>query len=170
MYAMGDFEYALVFYHRGDKIRPDIKAFKLGIQKAQEAINNSIGCECRAMYCTGISALSCAQEGFHMFSSKCKVQSRLLYIHTVMVHTHNILQRKLSQMILKPILFSSLLSPLCFSSCCLQAGQDGRPLFLSTAGHDCMSYSTPCCILCFENLAIIAHCDPKPCHHVSDRM
>lgn len=45
MYAMGDFEYALVFYHRGDKIRPDIKAFKLGIQKAQEAINNSIGCE-----------------------------------------------------------------------------------------------------------------------------
>jgi tetratricopeptide (TPR) repeat protein len=43
MYAMGDFEYALVFYHRGDKIRPDIKAFKLGIQKAQEAINNSIG-------------------------------------------------------------------------------------------------------------------------------
>ena len=117
-----------------------------------------------------ISALSCTQEGFHLFSSKCKVQSRLLYIHTVMVHTHNILQRKLSQMILKPILFSSLLSPLCFSSCCLQAGQDGRPLFLSTAGHDCMSYSTPCCILCFENLAIIAHCDPKPCHHVSDRM
>ena len=45
MYAMGDFEYALVFYHRGDKIRPDIKAFKLGIQKAQEAINNSIGCK-----------------------------------------------------------------------------------------------------------------------------
>ena len=44
MYAMGDFEYALVFYHRGDKIRPDIKAFTLGIQKAQEAINNSIGC------------------------------------------------------------------------------------------------------------------------------
>lgn len=43
MYAMGDFEYALMFYHRGDKIRPDIKAFKLGIQKAQEAINNSIG-------------------------------------------------------------------------------------------------------------------------------
>ena len=45
MYAMGDFEYALVFYHRGDKIRPDIKAFTLGIQKAQEAINNSIGCK-----------------------------------------------------------------------------------------------------------------------------
>ena len=51
MYAMGDFEYALVFYHRGDKIRPDIKAFKLGIQKAQEAINNSIGCKERNYYC-----------------------------------------------------------------------------------------------------------------------
>ena len=42
---MGDFEYALVFYHRGNKIRPDLQEFKLGIQKAQEAINNSIGSE-----------------------------------------------------------------------------------------------------------------------------
>ena len=54
----------------------------------------------------------------------------------------------------KSILFSSLLSPLCFSSCCLQAGQDRRPLFLSTAGHDSMSYSTPSCILCFETLPL----------------
>lgn len=43
LYQMGDFEYALVFYHRGNKIRPDLQEFKLGIQKAQEAINNSIG-------------------------------------------------------------------------------------------------------------------------------
>ena len=55
MYAMGDFEYALVFYHRGDKIRPDIKAFKLGIQKAQEAINNSIGCKTAAHMCLDIN-------------------------------------------------------------------------------------------------------------------
>ena len=40
---MGDFEYALVFYHRGHKIRPELHEFTLGIQKAQEAINNSIG-------------------------------------------------------------------------------------------------------------------------------
>ena len=40
---MGDFEYALMFYHRGNKVRPDLQEFKLGIQKAQEAINNSVG-------------------------------------------------------------------------------------------------------------------------------
>ena len=57
MYAMGDFEYALVFYHRGDKIRPDIKAFKLGIQKAQEAINNSIGCKSVAHMCLDINSI-----------------------------------------------------------------------------------------------------------------
>ncbi|XDA72244.1 hypothetical protein R6Z07F_002533 [Ovis aries] len=42
LYTMGDFEFALVFYHRGYKLRPD-REFKIGIQKAQEAINNSVG-------------------------------------------------------------------------------------------------------------------------------
>ncbi|XP_025218312.1 tetratricopeptide repeat protein 25 isoform X1 [Theropithecus gelada] len=42
LYTMGDFEFALVFYHRGYKLRPD-REFKAGIQKAQEAINNSVG-------------------------------------------------------------------------------------------------------------------------------
>ena len=83
MYAMGDFEYALVFYHRGDKIRPDIKAFKLGIQKAQEAINNSIGCECRAMYCTGSASLLCPvpKKAFtcSVANAKCKADC---YIYT----------------------------------------------------------------------------------------
>ena len=40
---MGDFEYSLVYYHRGHKLRPELNEFKLGIQKAQEAIDNSIG-------------------------------------------------------------------------------------------------------------------------------
>jgi hypothetical protein len=40
---MGDFEYALVYYHRGNKLRPELQEFRLGIQKAQEAIDNSIG-------------------------------------------------------------------------------------------------------------------------------
>jgi tetratricopeptide (TPR) repeat protein len=43
LYRMGNFEHALVFYHRGNKIRPDLEEFILGIQKAQEAIANSIG-------------------------------------------------------------------------------------------------------------------------------
>ncbi|XP_063954060.1 outer dynein arm-docking complex subunit 4-like isoform X4 [Lytechinus pictus] len=43
LYQMGDFEMALVFYHRGNKFRPELQEFRLGIQKAQEAIENSIG-------------------------------------------------------------------------------------------------------------------------------
>ncbi|EDV21041.1 uncharacterized protein TRIADDRAFT_30804 [Trichoplax adhaerens] len=43
LYAMGDFEYALVHYHRGHKLRPELNEFRLGIQKAKEAIDNSIG-------------------------------------------------------------------------------------------------------------------------------
>jgi len=43
LYQMGDFERALVFYHRGNKLRPELQEFRLGIQKCQEAINNSIG-------------------------------------------------------------------------------------------------------------------------------
>jgi len=45
LYAMGDFEHALMFYHRGHNVRPQMDEFTLGIQKAQEAINNSIGSE-----------------------------------------------------------------------------------------------------------------------------
>lgn len=43
MYYKGDFELALVFYHRGHKLRPELQEFRLGIQKAQEAIENSVG-------------------------------------------------------------------------------------------------------------------------------
>ena len=49
---MGNFEHALVFYHRGHKIRPELHEFTLGIQKAQEAINNSIGSKhCFGRFC-----------------------------------------------------------------------------------------------------------------------
>lgn len=43
LYQKGDFEFALVFYHRGHKLRPELKDFRLGIQKTEEAIQNSIG-------------------------------------------------------------------------------------------------------------------------------
>ncbi|XP_026888967.2 tetratricopeptide repeat protein 25 isoform X1 [Electrophorus electricus] len=43
LYTMGDFEFALVFYHRGHRLRPELQDFRLGIQKAQEAINNCVG-------------------------------------------------------------------------------------------------------------------------------
>ncbi|KAJ3127307.1 eukaryotic translation initiation factor 3 subunit A [Nowakowskiella sp. JEL0407] len=43
LYAQGDFEMALVYYHRGNKLRPELDEFRLGIQKSREAIDNSIG-------------------------------------------------------------------------------------------------------------------------------
>jgi tetratricopeptide (TPR) repeat protein len=43
LYAKGDFEMALVYYHRGHVLRPELDEFRLGIQKAREAIDNSIG-------------------------------------------------------------------------------------------------------------------------------
>uniref|UniRef100_A0A8C1WSZ8 Outer dynein arm-docking complex subunit 4 n=1 Tax=Cyprinus carpio TaxID=7962 RepID=A0A8C1WSZ8_CYPCA len=43
LYTMGNFEFALVYYHRGNKLRPELQEFRLGIQKAQEAIDNSVG-------------------------------------------------------------------------------------------------------------------------------
>ncbi|XP_009946264.1 PREDICTED: tetratricopeptide repeat protein 25, partial [Leptosomus discolor] len=43
LYTMGDFEFALVFYHRGRRQRPDLQKFQLGIEKCQEAIVNCIG-------------------------------------------------------------------------------------------------------------------------------
>lgn len=43
LYSLGDFEYALVNYHRGNKARPEMHEFRVGVQKATEAIENSIG-------------------------------------------------------------------------------------------------------------------------------
>jgi len=43
LYAQGDFEMALVYFHRGNKLRPEVEDFRLGIQKSKEAIDNSIG-------------------------------------------------------------------------------------------------------------------------------
>eukprot|EP00118_Oscarella_pearsei_P004650 m.20179 g.20179 ORF g.20179 m.20179 type:complete len:532 (+) comp27985_c0_seq1:33-1628(+) len=43
LYAMGNFEYALMYYHRGNKLRPELEEFRLGIQKATDAIDNCIG-------------------------------------------------------------------------------------------------------------------------------
>eukprot|EP00164_Ancoracysta_twista_P005465 GFYU01007492.1.p1 GENE.GFYU01007492.1~~GFYU01007492.1.p1 ORF type:complete len:582 (-),score=189.42 GFYU01007492.1:399-2144(-) len=41
LYYSGNFEFALVQYHRGHHIRPDVARFRLGIQKAKEAIELS---------------------------------------------------------------------------------------------------------------------------------
>jgi tetratricopeptide (TPR) repeat protein len=43
LYAQGDFESALMYYHRGHRMRPEMDEFRIGIQKSREAIENSIG-------------------------------------------------------------------------------------------------------------------------------
>uniref|UniRef100_A0A3Q0RRY2 Outer dynein arm-docking complex subunit 4 n=1 Tax=Amphilophus citrinellus TaxID=61819 RepID=A0A3Q0RRY2_AMPCI len=43
LHYMGEFEFALVFYHRAYNLRPKTEKFRLGMQKAQEAIENSVG-------------------------------------------------------------------------------------------------------------------------------
>jgi len=43
LYQMGSFEFALMYFHRGNSLRPELAQFRLGIQKCQEAIENSVG-------------------------------------------------------------------------------------------------------------------------------
>uniref|UniRef100_UPI00359014F4 outer dynein arm-docking complex subunit 4-like n=1 Tax=Myxine glutinosa TaxID=7769 RepID=UPI00359014F4 len=43
LYAMGEFEMALVCFHSGQKLHPKKPAFRLGIQKVQETIDNAVG-------------------------------------------------------------------------------------------------------------------------------
>lgn len=43
LFNQGDFEMALVYYHRGNRLRPELQEFRLGIQKAKEAIINCVG-------------------------------------------------------------------------------------------------------------------------------
>ncbi|XP_055601150.1 outer dynein arm-docking complex subunit 4 isoform X2 [Uranotaenia lowii] len=43
LYYLGQFEHSLMFFHRGLKLRPELASFRLGVQKTQEAIENTIG-------------------------------------------------------------------------------------------------------------------------------
>ena len=43
LYALGEFEMALVFYSRGLRLRPDMAIFPLGVDTATEAIENAVG-------------------------------------------------------------------------------------------------------------------------------
>lgn len=57
LYHLGDFELSLVYYYRGMRIRSEFDGFRLGVQKAQEAIQNIIGGECRSLFsCLGTTA------------------------------------------------------------------------------------------------------------------
>lgn len=40
LYHLGDYEMSLVYYYRGMRIRPEFGQFRLGVQKARDAIQN----------------------------------------------------------------------------------------------------------------------------------
>lgn len=40
LYYLGDFEMSLVYYYRGMRMRPEFGQFRLGVQKAKDAIRN----------------------------------------------------------------------------------------------------------------------------------
>eukprot|EP00041_Stephanoeca_diplocostata_P011633 m.192760 g.192760 ORF g.192760 m.192760 type:complete len:587 (-) comp18611_c0_seq1:1318-3078(-) len=53
LYMKGDFEYALMFFHRGNRLRPEMGEFDRGISKSAEAISNSVGsADCIALSAT----------------------------------------------------------------------------------------------------------------------
>ncbi|XP_018791564.1 PREDICTED: tetratricopeptide repeat protein 25 isoform X1 [Bactrocera latifrons] len=43
LYFLGQFEQSLMFFHQGLRARPELSTFRLGVQKTQEAIENTIG-------------------------------------------------------------------------------------------------------------------------------
>lgn len=43
LYYLGQFEQSLMYFHRGRQLRPDLNSFRLGVQKTQEAIENTLG-------------------------------------------------------------------------------------------------------------------------------
>lgn len=43
LYMKGEFEYSLMYFHRGNRIRPEMSEFERGISKSSEAITNSVG-------------------------------------------------------------------------------------------------------------------------------
>ena len=45
LYNKGDFEKALLYYHKGRKLRPNADEFRLGIQKSEEALKSYFPCE-----------------------------------------------------------------------------------------------------------------------------
>ena len=77
---MGEFELALVFYHRGKKLRGDVKEFQMGINKAQEAIDNCVGGELIGLFLSEILiSIICFKFKIHTLSNlKLKVTCPIL--------------------------------------------------------------------------------------------
>lgn len=92
LYQQGDFEFALVYFHRGQNIRPELQEFRLGIQKSQEAIDNCVGkpSSCKLQAKGDLSFFDKAEEGkgksggvrnHHNCPNKPSVKGRTVQTH-----------------------------------------------------------------------------------------
>ncbi|XP_061401623.1 outer dynein arm-docking complex subunit 4 isoform X2 [Musca vetustissima] len=63
LYYLGQFEQSLMYFHRGARARPELNSFRLGVQKTQEAIENTIGVK------TGKPGASTSTKNKHKKSS-----------------------------------------------------------------------------------------------------
>ena len=85
LYSMGDFEHALMFYHRGHKIRPELHEFTLGVQKAQEAINNNIGGEWYVCVCVCVYVRVCVCVCVCILPRNAKVFGMSVHVNMYML-------------------------------------------------------------------------------------
>ncbi|KAH8401942.1 hypothetical protein KR009_008794 [Drosophila setifemur] len=61
LYYLGQFEQSLMFFHRGLRARPELASFRLGVQKTQEAIENTIGTKPGPV--TGVTSTAAPKSG-----------------------------------------------------------------------------------------------------------
>ena len=62
LYYLGQFEQSLMFFHRGLRARPELTSFRLGIQKTQQAIENTIGAGQRKKSTASGASTSCLKS------------------------------------------------------------------------------------------------------------
>uniref|UniRef100_T1IIA1 Outer dynein arm-docking complex subunit 4 n=1 Tax=Strigamia maritima TaxID=126957 RepID=T1IIA1_STRMM len=54
LYMMGNFEFAAVYFQRGMQLRPQLKKFAAGLQKAQYSIQNALGGAANKLNCNAL--------------------------------------------------------------------------------------------------------------------
>ncbi|XP_067633437.1 outer dynein arm-docking complex subunit 4 isoform X2 [Eurosta solidaginis] len=72
LYFLGQFEQSLMFFHQGVRARPELSTFRLGVQKAQEAIENTIGRSSTRSISTTSNKSNLAATKYKINNKKCQ--------------------------------------------------------------------------------------------------
>lgn len=73
LYYCGEFELSLVHYHRGLRTRPDLHAFRLGVQKAQVSCNMVVViCIAKAIPLNVVNSKSIDGVEMHLIRYPCR--------------------------------------------------------------------------------------------------